>query len=175
MLIELIEIFEWSWGDNSVKESEVKLALMESGFALDNSAAQALFERLFFYVFKKLTEKGQKRLSTVELTDQLAQPPLSGTDQQIFLILGVTRSISERVGVLEQQTSEERELLASLGAQVGAFDVPSRRRSEAMKAAQLSLLDWLEKLRNDQLEAKVRRGIQKCLLALETCNCFATR
>lgn len=37
----------------------------------------------------------------------------------------------------------------------GAFDAPSRRRSETAKASQLSLLELLEKIRNDQLEAKI--------------------
>ncbi|HTZ96047.1 MAG TPA: helix-turn-helix transcriptional regulator [Terriglobales bacterium] len=37
----------------------------------------------------------------------------------------------------------------------GAFDVPSKRRSEPAKAAQMDLLGLLDKLRNDQLEAKI--------------------
>ena len=36
----------------------------------------------------------------------------------------------------------------------GAFDAPTRRRTVA-KSGQLSLLELLEKLRNDQLEAKI--------------------
>lgn len=37
----------------------------------------------------------------------------------------------------------------------GAFETLPKRRSEAARAAQLSLLDLLEKVRNDQLEAKI--------------------
>jgi hypothetical protein len=120
LLIELIESFEWSTssGDDFAKESEIRRALIESGFASDESVAQALFERLFLYVFRKLTQKGLKRLTPVELTEQLAQPPLSSSDQQIFLILGMIRSTNRRVDALEQQFSDERQLVAALGSQV---------------------------------------------------------
>lgn len=37
----------------------------------------------------------------------------------------------------------------------GAFDTPPRRRSEAARLAQLNLVDLLDKIRNDQLEAKI--------------------
>ena len=37
----------------------------------------------------------------------------------------------------------------------GAFDTPQKPQSDTQKAAQLSLLDLLDKVRNDQLEAKV--------------------
>lgn len=37
----------------------------------------------------------------------------------------------------------------------GAFDTQPKRRSETAKAAQLNLLDLLDKIRNDQLEARI--------------------
>jgi transcriptional regulator with XRE-family HTH domain len=42
----------------------------------------------------------------------------------------------------------------------GAFDTRAKRRPEAAKARQLSLLELLDKIGNDQLEAKIdgRRG-----------------
>ena len=65
-LIELIESFEWSTGarDDSDRQEEIRRALIESHYAADQAAAQAILERLFVHVFRKLSRPGQKSLTS---------------------------------------------------------------------------------------------------------------
>jgi hypothetical protein len=117
---ELIDTFEWSTrsGDDAVTESDIKLALTQSGYASDSTAAQALYERLFLYVFKTLTRHGPKILTSSELTEQLSRPPLTEKDRQLFLFMGVVRSLNIRMDSLEEQVGREHALVITLGAQI---------------------------------------------------------
>ena len=119
-LIELIESFEWSTGarDDSDRQEEIRRALIESHYAADQAAAQAILERLFVHVFRTLSQPGQKSLTSAELSKQLLQPPLTGADRHLFTILAVVREQGERLDQLEERFSREQGLVAALGAQI---------------------------------------------------------
>ena len=118
--IELIESFEWSTGarDDSTSQEKIRRALIESHYAADEAAAQAILERLFLHVFRKLSQPGAKSLTSVELSQQLQLPSLSGADRQLFTILAVVREQGERLDQLEERFSREQGLVAALGAQM---------------------------------------------------------
>jgi hypothetical protein len=119
-LIELIESFEWSTGarDDSSRQEEIRRALIESRYAADEAAAQAILERLFVHVFRKLSQPGSKSLTSAELSQQLLQPPLTGAERQLFTVLAVVREQGERLGQLEERFSREQGLVAALGTQL---------------------------------------------------------
>jgi tetratricopeptide (TPR) repeat protein len=116
----VVETFEWSTGstDDAVTESDIKIALTESGHASDLITAQALYERLFVYVFKTLTRQGRKLLTRNALAEQLSQPPLSREDRQLFSFMTGLRSLNEKVDSLEQQFLQDHGLVINLGAQI---------------------------------------------------------
>ncbi len=119
-LIELIESFEWSTGarDDSTPQGQIKKALIESHYAADESGAQAILERLFLYVFRKLSQSGPKSLTSAELSEQLLQPPVSGGDRQLFTVLALVREQGKRLDLLEDKFLQEQGLVAALGVQI---------------------------------------------------------
>ena len=119
-LIELIESFEWSTGarDDLTTQGEIRSALIESRYAADESAAQAIFERLFLHVFRKLSQSGPKSLTSTELSEQLLQPAVAGADRQLFAVLALVREQGERLDQLEEEFRQEQGLVTALGVQI---------------------------------------------------------
>jgi transcriptional regulator with XRE-family HTH domain len=101
-----------------------------------------------------------------EFASQLAKAIRGLSKREAAEKLGVTRQMLNRYlkgkstpgGEIIKRACDEWKLTLSVRGfdfKGGAFEARPRRRSEATKAAQLSLLDLLDKIRNDQLEAKI--------------------
>lgn len=121
--LDLIQAFEWSLGvvANPHLEDEIKRALVASAYATDTIAANVLFQRLFLYVFKRLCQKGLKRLTTAELHGQLDLVPLTENDESILVFLQDLRGLARRVEALERKEEQSEQLLASLQSQTAAL------------------------------------------------------
>jgi hypothetical protein len=100
-LLEVVQSFEWGFGsaDYLEIESGIKQALLQTGLAENEEIAEALFERLSLFVFKRLSEPGIKRLTSTELREQLRQPTFTGRD---LAFLQFTRDLREAARRIEQ-------------------------------------------------------------------------
>lgn len=133
---ELIQAFEWSTGHGNAEslEKEIKRALIRSAFVSDEEHAESVFQRLFLYVFKKLTESGLKRLTQEELRMQLASPALSAADQSFV----ATIRLESRVAALESARAQDTSILRSLNEQLQMIAGTAKAQFE-YRAAQVSL------------------------------------
>ena len=115
-LLDAIQSFEWSLGvvGHPQMEDDIKRGLIGLGYATNTAAAKTLFERLFLYVFKRLTQKGLKQLTTTELPAQLRLAPLTETDEAILVFVQDLRGLAQRVEALERKEEQNQQLLASL-------------------------------------------------------------
>jgi transcriptional regulator with XRE-family HTH domain len=101
-----------------------------------------------------------------EFAAQLSKAISGIPKQEAAEKLGITRQMLNRYlkgkstpgGEIIKRACEHWKITLSVrGFQFksGAFDTPQKSRSETTKAMQLNLLDLLDKIRNDQLEAKI--------------------
>lgn len=135
---EVVQSFEWTTrqGDAGLLEAEVKDSIVKSALAPDAEQAEAIFQRLFLYVIKRLTETGLKRLTLEELHEQLKLPTL-GADEQGFVIQ--MRLLASKVARLERTVVEDRSILKSLSEQVQIIAGEPRTEFEYHAAPQVSL------------------------------------
>jgi len=140
-LLDVIQSFEWSLGviDHSGVEDAVKRALIRTGFAKDEGTSYALFERLFLYVFKRLTQHGLKRLTTAELRAQLGLSQLSENDEAFLVFIQDLRGLARRVENLEGRTARHDQLLTVLGDRALTLEV--RRLKDTKLSAPNAAID----------------------------------
>lgn len=100
----LVHGFEWSTGNASVGDEEVRLRalLREVGFAVDEEDASRKYAALFTHVFRTLSQKGPKRLTSAERLALLTSPIVSSSDR-----VAVDR-LSEAVAYLEAEVVDLR-------------------------------------------------------------------
>lgn len=101
--------FEWSVGAPGSEMRPVQLLnkLIGNGHASSPEEAQALYDRLFVYVFRLLSKSGLKSLSTTDLGRTLAQPTLAVGDRQLLLTLAeALGNVEARVGSVERALAE---------------------------------------------------------------------
>ena len=117
----LIKQVEWSTGNANRLEVEQQLlsALVQSGQARDPSDATDLLSRLFFYVFRKLSQKGDKQLTRSDLEQQLARPPLTKNERDLLQVLSRVASLEERVTRTERAIDDNQRIVEQLSS---AFD-----------------------------------------------------
>jgi hypothetical protein len=116
-LLDLIRSFEWSLAvvDHPELQDDVKRELIALGLAGDAAMATALFERLFLYVFNRLTEKGLKRLTVAELRARLRPAPLTEAEKAFLeFIQGQRAVLQSKVTALEREVAQHQEVLATL-------------------------------------------------------------
>lgn len=128
-LLQFIRRVEWKTQAATAGSlrNAIKQALIDRHNALPESA-QAIYERLFFYVFNLLANAGRKRLGIDDLQTQLRLPALSAADQRLSENLTILLSeIETRVAALEEDLKLQRQSiqkmdsqLQSLALQVGA-------------------------------------------------------
>lgn len=83
---------------------EIRALLIEKGDAADDRAAEELYQRLFLYVFKLLSQPGLKRLTVEALAAQLAAPALADDDRQLLSDLAsLLSAVEARVAALERR------------------------------------------------------------------------
>jgi hypothetical protein len=115
-LLEVVQSFEWGFGsaDYPEVESGIKQALLQTGLAENEEIAEALFERLSLFVFKRLSEPGIKRLTSTELREQLRQPTFTARDLAFLQFTRDLREAARRVERLEARVSGHDQLLAEI-------------------------------------------------------------
>jgi hypothetical protein len=117
----LIYKFQWRTKAPEARslKSILRQQLLDRRYAIDFLQAQEQYERLFWYVFSRLCERGRKQLTLEDLNAQLALPSLSSTDHATLEILKTwSHEIDVRVTNLEQEQQQNNQLLASLGVEV---------------------------------------------------------
>jgi hypothetical protein len=119
LLGELISSFEWSTGEGQ-EDVELKLlrALIDFGHASDLNEARTHLEQLFFYVFKKLTERGLKRLTKNELYGESVRTTASPAEAALVAAVNELRLLSKRIDGLTAEVGRHDQLLATLDSQV---------------------------------------------------------
>ena len=140
--LDLVRSFEWSSGQGNVTEvaQRVKSWILERGIATMSQEAQDVFDRLFSFVFQRLTHPGIKRLTVEEREQQLACPTLSATDRAVLEAVATTlREIGRRVEILEETVTSHGRSLSQVQAAVASL--ASREGVAATIREALSLPD----------------------------------
>jgi hypothetical protein len=115
-LLEVIQSFEWGPGSADYPEVEagIKDALLRTGLAKTEAFAESLFQRLFLFVFKRLSQPGIKQLTSSEIREQLRLPDLNDRDQAFLAFIRDLREVSRRVDQLEKHASRTDQILAAI-------------------------------------------------------------
>ncbi|WP_159478961.1 hypothetical protein [Chryseobacterium sp. 18068] len=106
-LLKFIKDFEWSNDSHDYDEisNAVQLKIKEVSLNNDLKSIDAIYSRLFLFVFKLLTNRGLKRLDSNDLVEQMSIPKLSTEDGHLLSLLNqLFKEIGERVSVLEEKT-----------------------------------------------------------------------
>jgi hypothetical protein len=89
--------------------------LLQTGLAENEAVADSLFQRLFLFVFKRLSQPAVKQLTSTELQEQLRLPTLTFRDQAFLAFIHDLREVSRKIDRLEARASQTDQLLATLG------------------------------------------------------------
>ena len=128
-LIHLIHDFTWSTKSpaaNSFTDTIPSL-LIKYRYATDEIQSKEIYQRLFFYVFKRLSESGLKQLTKKGLSEQLTLPTLNESDSRLLDILVERLSLIEnkvfflenRVNLLEDNFQQiPNEIINQVNAQL---------------------------------------------------------
>ena len=116
-LLEVINSFEWGLGaaDYPQVETAIKQALLRTGQAENEAIADSLFERLFLFVFKRLSQPTIKRLTSADLHEQLRQPTATLRDWAFLEFIQDLREFARKIDRLETRASQTDQILAALG------------------------------------------------------------
>ncbi len=158
--IAFVSDFEWSLNnENETQIGELaKKDLLAKNTVLSKEEAELIYLRLFYYVFKLLGQSGLKRLSKIELSEQITKPQLSSHDnEQIGLIKTLLNDLEGRVSNLEGKVSSNVKKIAALAADVGMLSRPDttfdyRRRSLPTNPPALVQNGSLRKLKVAEIE-----------------------
>lgn len=121
-LLAFITTFEWSTGtvDAASMHRHIPGILLQKHYAADIDESQELYQRLFFFVFKLLSQPGTKRLTQQHLQEQIARPLLSDADRVLLRsVVGVLDTLDQRVQALEQNSENQSTLLTRLTYEMG--------------------------------------------------------
>jgi hypothetical protein len=119
-LLQFIRRVEWKTQAATAGSlrNAIKQALIDRHNA-SPEAAQAIYERLFFYVFNLLANAGRKRLGIDDLQIQLGLPALSAADQRLSENLTILLSeIETRVAALEEDLKLQQQSIQQMDSQL---------------------------------------------------------
>jgi len=108
-LWELIQAYEWSTGadDYPELEAQIKDALLKAGYRDSETGSQQLLERLFVHVFRRLAQKGLKRLTKQELFYEVSETKISDVDHALFqFVRSQTAVLSTRISKVEEEVQK---------------------------------------------------------------------
>ncbi len=116
--------FEWSTGQEEPADlcTTIQKSIVARGWAQSEEEAQGRYDALFVHVFRLLSTKGAKRLTTADRDTVLAQLALSDTDRKILRGLGgaMTR-LATKVKNLEAKVEQHDASIVML--QVGQREI----------------------------------------------------
>jgi hypothetical protein len=119
--LNLICNFQWRTHAPEARsiKSLLQKQLLDKRYAIDSLQAQEQYQRLFWYVFSRLSESGRKQLTPEELSNQLTLPSLSSSDRETLETLKIWfDEIDSRITNLEQGQQQSNHLLNSLSVEV---------------------------------------------------------
>jgi DNA replication protein DnaC len=119
--LNLVRKFQWITKAPEARslKSILQQKLLEGQHAIDPLQAQEQYQRLFWYVFSRLCERGKKQLILEELHTQIALPSLSQKDHETLEILKTwSYEIDDRVSNLENEQQQNSQLINHLSVEV---------------------------------------------------------
>ncbi|MBN1607839.1 MAG: hypothetical protein JW940_14470 [Polyangiaceae bacterium] len=121
-LEQVIDAFDWvtSAPDSTDVQRDVRQRLVDTGRAPDSQAAVALHERLFFHVFRVLSERGRKRLTPGELVTVSTDTGAPAAHQLVTAIREARQALGARLQSLDTKTDEMLDGARAIAAAVGA-------------------------------------------------------
>ena len=117
-LLEIVQKFHWRTQAPDAKSLKplLKRKILERQGSTDAEHADRQYQRLFWYVFNRLSQQGKKQLTLTELTEQLSLPALTSDEQKTLDVLKVwADELDARVMRLEQGQDQNSQAIASLG------------------------------------------------------------
>lgn len=117
-LLELIRNFHWrtQTPEAPALKPLLKRKILENQESTDIGRADRQYQRLFWYVFNRLSQRGKKQLTSAELVDQLSLPNLTSDEQKTLGILKVwADELDVRIARLEQGQNKNSQAIATLG------------------------------------------------------------
>ncbi len=122
-VIDFIRSFSWNTAKGSKDGIVSTIKENLAGKGIDKSMIDALYARLFLFVFKTLSERGEKFLDTAKLKEQLEMPELSTSDETLVLsIAALIGELGKRINDLEKQVSEQGKDISLLLDKVGDIE-----------------------------------------------------
>jgi hypothetical protein len=143
-LLEYINSFEWRVKAPDFLEmpEKIKGELFQAGRAASKHASNALYDRLFLFVVRRLSEQGPKILTLAELDSICSRPTIEPGDQ---LLLGFVRTLisllEDRFRSVEEKAIGNRQYLERIEADVGLLVQQSEIRGVVDYAARGTTLD----------------------------------
>ena len=143
-LLQSIHCFEWSTRAptfNQIQQSN-QADLLRTGRALTREGSQALYERLFLFVVKRLSVPGRKTLTTEDLEATLSRPGIEPGGQRLMtLVKDLLGSVGERLRRLEERAIESHDYLKRIDADLGLLAPPLEFHATVEYAIQKVPLD----------------------------------
>lgn len=117
-LIAYVRKFSWSPLHTSFShmESIIEELLVRKGIARSSREAVAIYERLFLYVFKILSNPGIKRLTKTDLNEQSHRVIHAEEEELLASLRLVWKELEERVDVIEQAIEDQQSQVEILNA-----------------------------------------------------------
>ncbi len=113
-LLDFVRIFEWRTGEEDAAQlgQHIQRLLITKSYATDLDEAKELYHRLFFFVFKLLSQPGLKRLSDQDLQTCNAQPLRSDEDRALLrVVVNVLDTFDSRLTAVERTSQQHDESL----------------------------------------------------------------
>jgi hypothetical protein len=123
-LTEFMRSVEWASSQPSMDELRKRIdsALVASGRAATEEDSRRLLERLFLHVFKVLSSKGKKVLTTASLEQQISRSTLDSSEEKLLAVLGqILHFVVSKIEGIEGIVREQGEWMGNLSEQVLAI------------------------------------------------------
>jgi tetratricopeptide (TPR) repeat protein len=143
-LVALIRRFEWSTGGPAAAHigEQIRDKIIARGHATGAQDAEAIYQRLFLYVFKLLTQPGIKQLTPESLAVQLTQPTLNEADHALLRQLAsLFEQLDTRVSELEQASARIISVISNMSTQVQQLAAENRINAEVDYRTSTPILD----------------------------------
>ncbi|MFN4246725.1 MAG: hypothetical protein ACK4EY_03330 [Flavipsychrobacter sp.] len=122
-IIPFIKSFYWGANSKDIEEISEAIKSKLTVYNVDTEQADTIYARLFLYVFKILSHKGDKYLDRAMLLQQLTLPVLSADDEQALKgVLALIESLGSRVKKMEDALQGQARDINKLFAQVGNIE-----------------------------------------------------
>ncbi len=115
-ILELVGAIEWATGGTAADDMQPRIEqqLLDLGLTADGTQARQLYERLFLYVFRLLSQAGDKRLTPDGLIEQKDLPVLAEADRELLV------RVRERLEILNFRIADVETVVSTLVLRLAA-------------------------------------------------------